>query len=81
MLKYALLTHLPCKYFQIRHVSSATAAITKVHRLLYCRNYPTLVVQPDGSTINIRYHEPRQIIQASCATVWNIIVLIIVSRK
>lgn len=25
--------------------------------------YPTVVVQPDGSTINIRYHEPRKIIK------------------
>lgn len=50
---------------QVRYVSSKTAAITKVHRLIYCRMYPTLLVQPDGSTINIRYHEPRRIIRVN----------------
>lgn len=25
--------------------------------------YPTVLVQPDGSSITIRYHQPRQIIQ------------------
>lgn len=51
------------KFIQIRNVSSVTASITKAHRLLYLRHYPTVMVQPDGSTINIRYHEPRQIIR------------------
>lgn len=50
---------------QIRSISSATTSITKVHRLLYCRLYPTTVVQPDGSTIIIRYKEPRKIIQVN----------------
>lgn len=59
------LLNLPCKYLQKRNVSSATAGITKTHRLLYCRVYPTTVVQPDGSTITLRYHEPRQIVQVS----------------
>lgn len=54
-------------YQQIRHVSSSTATITKVHRLLYCRLYPTMLVQPDGSTIRIRYHEPRKIIRVNVA--------------
>lgn len=57
------LLNLPCKCLQKRNVSSATAGITKTHRLLYCRVYPTTVVQPDGSTITVRYHEPRQIVQ------------------
>ncbi|XP_067618905.1 large ribosomal subunit protein mL55 [Eurosta solidaginis] len=48
---------------QVRRISSATAAITRIHRSVYCRMYPTVVVQPDGSTIKIRYHEPRQIIK------------------
>lgn len=52
-------------FTQIRNVSSKSAAVTKIHRTLYCRMYPTLLVQPDGSTINIRYHEPRQIIRVS----------------
>lgn len=48
---------------QVRCISSATAAVTRLHRTVYCRMYPTVVVQPDGSTINIRYHEPRKIIK------------------
>lgn len=48
---------------QTRALSSATAAVTRLHRSVYCRVYPTVVVHPDGSTINIRYHEPRKIIK------------------
>lgn len=65
MQKTAMLANLPCKLSQIRNVSSAMTNITKVHRLLYCRFYPTMLVQPDGSTITVRYHEPRQIIQVN----------------
>lgn len=50
---------------QSRNISSATASIAKVHRSLYCRTYPVVLVQSDGSTINIRYHEPRKIIRVS----------------
>lgn len=39
------------------------ATVTKVHRDLYTRMYPTKVVLPDGASINIRYHEPRKIIK------------------
>lgn len=63
MLVSTLLKNLKCNHQQMRNISSSTAAITKVHRLLYCRLYPTMVVQPDGSTINIRYHEPRKIVR------------------
>ncbi|XP_017480070.1 PREDICTED: 39S ribosomal protein L55, mitochondrial [Rhagoletis zephyria] len=49
--------------YQVRHISSATAAVTRLHRSVYRRMYPTVVVQPDGSTINIRYQEPRKIIK------------------
>lgn len=60
------LTNVPFKSLnQMRYVSSKTAAITKIHRHIYCRMYPTLLVQSDGSTINIRYHEPRQIIRVN----------------
>lgn len=48
---------------QMRSISSLTAAITKVHRSVYCRVHPVVVVNPDGSSINIRYPEPRQIIR------------------
>ncbi|XP_022709483.1 uncharacterized protein LOC111272338 [Varroa jacobsoni] len=39
------------------------AFITKMKRATYVRLYPTMLVQPDGSTFTIRYHEPRQIVQ------------------
>ncbi|XP_064552246.1 large ribosomal subunit protein mL55 [Drosophila montana] len=48
---------------QTRALSSATASVTRLHRSVYCRIYPTVVVHSDGSTINIRYHEPRKIIK------------------
>lgn len=49
----------------VRCLSSVSASITKVHRQTYTRTYPTIVVLSDGSTINIRYHEPRKIIKVS----------------
>lgn len=49
----------------VRCLSSVSASITKIHRQTYTRTYPTIVVLSDGSTINIRYHEPRKIIKVS----------------
>ncbi|XP_023704048.1 39S ribosomal protein L55, mitochondrial [Cryptotermes secundus] len=46
-----------------RCLNSKTASITKVHRKMYTRMYPTAVILPDGSSITIRYHEPRSIIK------------------
>ncbi|KAI5712501.1 hypothetical protein M8J76_014146 [Diaphorina citri] len=46
----------------VRRISSSSAAINRIHRGAYARTYPTLLVFPDGSTINIRYPEPRSII-------------------
>ncbi|KAF2882995.1 hypothetical protein ILUMI_23174 [Ignelater luminosus] len=48
---------------QVRYLNSKAASITKPHRLTYARIYPTVLVRPDGSTVTIRYHEPRQIIK------------------
>lgn len=54
------------KFYQLhRQLSSSTVAITKIHRAIYQRMYPTALVLPDGSSINIRYHEPRKIIKVS----------------
>ncbi|EDW83633.1 uncharacterized protein Dwil_GK13715 [Drosophila willistoni] len=58
-----LLKEMPQMLQQVRTLSSATAVVTRLHRSVYCRLYPTVVVQPDGSTINIRYQEPRKIIK------------------
>ncbi|GLH06515.1 39S ribosomal protein L55, mitochondrial [Gryllus bimaculatus] len=46
-----------------RNLNSNTASICKIHRKVYARMYPTVVVRPDGSTINIRYSDPRKIIR------------------
>ncbi|XP_022199432.2 39S ribosomal protein L55, mitochondrial [Nilaparvata lugens] len=46
-----------------RGISSASAAITKIHRRRFLRQYPTALINPDGSSIEIRYHEPRAIIK------------------
>ncbi|CAL1526901.1 unnamed protein product [Lymnaea stagnalis] len=43
--------------------NSNTASITRAKRACFQRTYPTLLVFPDGSTINIRYKEPRRLIK------------------
>lgn len=62
-LKTVLMNSLSRRYF-----NSNIAAVTKVHRETYTRTYPTTVVLADGSSINIRYHEPRKIIKV-CTTI------------
>lgn len=49
----------------VRHLSSSSAFITRPHRLKYLLHYPTTVVLPDGSSIEVRYPEPRKIITVS----------------
>lgn len=56
---------------QIRRLNAWTAAITRPHRLTYARTYPTVLVQPDGSTYTIRYPEPRCIIKV-CYTLFKV---------
>nr|CAD7203599.1 unnamed protein product [Timema douglasi] len=46
-----------------RDLNCNTASICKIHRVTYARTYPTIVVLPDSSSVNIRYHEPRKIIK------------------
>ncbi|KAH8414275.1 hypothetical protein KR215_001760, partial [Drosophila sulfurigaster] len=58
-----MLKVLACGVQQVRALSSSTASVTRLHRSVYCRSYPTVVVHPDGSTTTIRYHEPRKIIK------------------
>ena len=43
--------------------SSTRTSVTRTKRSIYVRTYPTIVVLPDGATINIRYKEPRGIIK------------------
>ncbi|XP_052689307.1 39S ribosomal protein L55, mitochondrial-like [Crassostrea angulata] len=51
----------PCQAC-VRHNSNRVSC-AKVDRKYYERLYPTLLVFPNGSTINIRNPQPRQIIQ------------------
>ncbi|XP_030053209.1 39S ribosomal protein L55, mitochondrial-like [Microcaecilia unicolor] len=42
--------------------NSNRTSIVRFGRQTYARLYPVLLVRPDGSTINIRYKEPRRIL-------------------
>lgn len=42
---------------------SSRALLTRVHRQAYARLYPVLLVKKDGSTIHIRYREPRRMLE------------------
>uniref|UniRef100_A0A2K5J2K0 Mitochondrial ribosomal protein L55 n=1 Tax=Colobus angolensis palliatus TaxID=336983 RepID=A0A2K5J2K0_COLAP len=41
---------------------SSRASLSRVHRQAYARLYPVLLVKQDGSTIHIRYREPRRML-------------------
>ncbi|XP_040896470.1 39S ribosomal protein L55, mitochondrial [Toxotes jaculatrix] len=47
---------------QPAQLSSNRASIARYGRQKYERLYPVMLVRPDGSTINIRYKEPRRIL-------------------
>ncbi|XP_050342730.1 39S ribosomal protein L55, mitochondrial [Nymphalis io] len=49
--------------YNIRRLNCNVSSVTKIHREIYTRMYPTKVILPNGASINIRYHEPRQIIK------------------
>ncbi|XP_032935389.1 39S ribosomal protein L55, mitochondrial isoform X2 [Catharus ustulatus] len=42
--------------------NSNRAAIGHLHRQLYGRRYPVLLVSSDGSTVRLRYSEPKRIL-------------------
>uniref|UniRef100_A0A8C5U5J5 Mitochondrial ribosomal protein L55 n=2 Tax=Malurus TaxID=55806 RepID=A0A8C5U5J5_9PASS len=42
--------------------NSNRAAISHLHRQLYGRLYPVLLVNTDGSTVRLRYSEPKRIL-------------------
>lgn len=62
-LKLFQLTALATRNYCVRPINCHTAAITKTHRRIYLRTYPTILQFPDGSTINIKYHEPVGVIR------------------
>ena len=63
LLAYRTSQKFPTYFEQVRSFNANRAVVTKIKRTTYCRKYPTLLVQPDGSTITINYHEPREIIK------------------
>ncbi|XP_037530649.1 39S ribosomal protein L55, mitochondrial [Nematolebias whitei] len=42
--------------------NSNRSSVARCTRHKYERTYPVLLVRPDGSTVNIRYKEPRRIL-------------------
>ncbi|XP_023950930.1 39S ribosomal protein L55, mitochondrial [Bicyclus anynana] len=57
------LTTMICNHYFRRNLNNNVASITRIHREIFTRMYPTKVVLPNGASINIRYHEPRKIIK------------------
>jgi len=57
--------HLPAMALHTSPVQSNSnkTAVVRCGRQKYERNFPVLLMQPDGSTIHIRYREPRRIVQ------------------
>ncbi|XP_055968346.1 large ribosomal subunit protein mL55 [Sorex fumeus] len=51
-----------CLHTSSRRADSSRASLTRVHRQAYARLYPVLLVRQDGSTIHIRYREPRRML-------------------
>ncbi|XP_056341907.1 39S ribosomal protein L55, mitochondrial isoform X2 [Oenanthe melanoleuca] len=42
--------------------NSNRASVCQLHRQLYGRRYPVLLVSTDGSTVRLRYSEPKRIL-------------------
>jgi len=47
----------------IRQLNANRCVVTKIKRTTFARLHPTTAVLPDGSTINVKYSEPRQLIR------------------
>ncbi|XP_041862202.1 39S ribosomal protein L55, mitochondrial isoform X2 [Melanotaenia boesemani] len=47
---------------QTAQFNSNKTSVVRCGRQKYERMYPVMLVRPDGSTINIRYKEPRRIL-------------------
>ncbi|XP_020487549.1 large ribosomal subunit protein mL55 [Labrus bergylta] len=47
---------------QTPHLNSNRTSVVRCGRQKYERLYPVMLVRPDGSTINIRYNEPRRLL-------------------
>eukprot|EP00088_Acartia_fossae_P058093 TRINITY_DN67902_c0_g1_i1.p1 TRINITY_DN67902_c0_g1~~TRINITY_DN67902_c0_g1_i1.p1 ORF type:complete len:107 (-),score=21.37 TRINITY_DN67902_c0_g1_i1:64-354(-) len=47
----------------VRHLNANRCVVTKIKRTTFARLHPTQVVLPDGSTITVKYAEPRHLIR------------------
>lgn len=50
---------------QVPRLNSNRTSVVRCGRQKYERLYPVMLVRPDGSTVNIRYKEPRRILVVS----------------
>ncbi|XP_023349780.1 39S ribosomal protein L55, mitochondrial [Eurytemora carolleeae] len=48
---------------QQRNLNCNRAGITRTKRAMYMYQFPTSVVNPDGSTIQVKYPEPRVLLK------------------
>ncbi|XP_003477182.1 large ribosomal subunit protein mL55 [Cavia porcellus] len=51
-----------CLHTSTSRADCSRAALTRLHRQAYALLYPVLLVKQDGSTIHIRYREPRRML-------------------
>lgn len=47
--------------------NSNRVAVSRLQRQAYGRQYPLLLVRTDGSTVHIRYKEPKKILMVRCS--------------
>ncbi|KAM7011919.1 large ribosomal subunit protein mL55 [Tautogolabrus adspersus] len=47
---------------QTPQLNSNRTSVVRCGRQKYERQYPVMLVRPDGSTVNIRYNEPRRLL-------------------
>lgn len=50
---------------QTPQLNSNRTSVVRCSRQKYERLYPVMLVRPDGSTVNIRYKEPRRLLMVS----------------
>jgi len=47
----------------VRHLNANRAVVTKIKRPVFARLHPVTTVLPDGSTITVKYKEPKNLIR------------------
>jgi len=47
----------------VRHMNANRAVVTKIKRPIFARLHPVTAVLPDGSTITVKYKEPKSLIR------------------